>query len=223
MIPDNNSSGVCVDVTIPVTGTVDNIALALGLDHTYLGDVRAQLISPNQMTLTLMDRPGQPAARYGDTSNLVSAFPITFADDAPNDSEQMGQQLGGNGIVCRDDLRCRYRPNADGTPNTQPSSLHDLAGQNSAGVWRVCVSDLSAKDVGRLHQVTLDLTCSAPQAATPDTLPTPQPIATTVGPASTLTPEPTATAADDPGEGMLKAEELDELAPNVVWLPALTR
>ena len=221
VIPDNNADGVCVDVVVPFTGTVDSIALDLGLDHTFLGDLHARLISPDHTALTLMNRPGQPAAPYGDTSNLVSVYPVGFADDAPNDPEQMGQQLGGNGIVCRDDLRCRYRPNAnsagDGDMAARLRNLHEFAGKSSAGTWRICVSDRSAKDVGRLHQATLDLTCSAETAliATPTPLPT---AATIETPAPTSTSEPV-----NPDGGMLKAEELDEPSLSTLWLPLLTR
>ena len=219
LIPDNNAKGLCVDVVVPFTGTVKSVALDLGIDHTFLGDLRAQLIGPNQLTLTLMNRSGQPVARFGDTSNLASAFPIEFVDDAPNDLKQMGQSLGGNGIVCRDDLRCHYRPNANGDPATRLSALNEWAGQPSAGVWRVCISDLSPKDIGRLHAVNLDLTCSAetPLTATPN----PQLVVTPITAIPPETPMPTPTEPSDPEGGLLKAEELDEPAVSTVWLPML--
>ena len=81
----------------------------------------------------------------------------------------------------------------------------------------MCVSDLSAKDVGRLHQATLDLTCSAETALT--ATPTPLPTAATIEtPAPTSTSEPV-----NPDGGMLKAEELDEPSLITLWLPLLTR
>jgi len=216
VIPDNNASGLCVDFPISTTATVNDVALQLGLTHPFLGDLRVQLIGPNSTALTVLNRAGLPATRFGDTSNLLADYTLIFADDAPNDAEQMGQTVGGNGVACKDDLRCRYRPNADGDAASTFAHLSDFAGQPSVGVWRVCVSDLSAVDTGMLKSAKLDLTCSA---GAPEATPTPQ------GP--TATPMPTLTpTAPSSGPDTRKMEENDDsgnAAIDMIWLPMLLR
>ena len=46
-IPDNNPAGVLSTLNIPTAGTVSGAKLSVRIQHTYSGDVRISLISPN--------------------------------------------------------------------------------------------------------------------------------------------------------------------------------
>ena len=166
-IPDNKPAYSCFDVAISDVGQVTSVTLRVAITHTFMGDLRLQLRSPNNLTLTLLNRPGHPAIKYGDSSNLAAAYPITFTGVSIDNAEAMGNRLLNNGVACRDDKRCAYAPNPDGDSTSLTTTLAGFTGLMSQGIWRVCVADVAAKDVGILKSATLDLACIAPPAVTP--------------------------------------------------------
>jgi len=159
-IPDNNTKPTCFDVTVNSVGQVQGGSLQLTMAHTFASDLKVQLISPQGMTLTLMNRPRLPATRYGANADLSASYPITFSAGGATLAEDMGKGLATRQVICRDDKRCDFAPAPDGDP-LSVNSFADLMGQPSAGVWRVCVSDVSRGDVGRVSGATLDLVCAA--------------------------------------------------------------
>ncbi len=180
------------------TGRVNALALRLDISHTYISDLKIQLRSPNSTTLTLLNRPGIPATRFGDSSDLRAEHGIIFSDAATVDAERMGNTLGGTAVICRDDGRCSYVPNPDGDAFSTIYSLAGFAGEMSAGDWQVCISDVYPKDIGMLTSARLDLVCSAAPvlAALPPELPTTTPTAlpTLTLDELTITPTPSESA-----------------------------
>ncbi len=160
VIPDNNPKPTCFDLPVAVNGIVTSATLQLALAHTFASDLKVQLVSPTGVTLTLMNRPGLPSTTFGANADFSASFPITFSDFGPTSAEAMGSGLGTRQVICRDDGRCSYVPAPDGdVPSGAQNTAAAFAGQTSVGVWRVCVSDLSRNDVGRLGGATLDLVC----------------------------------------------------------------
>ncbi len=245
VIPDNRAEPTCFTLPVTRTGIVSALSLRLGISHTYVSDLKIQLRSPHSTTLTLVNRPGIPATRFGDSSDLRAASIITFSDSATANGEQMGNTIGGTAVICRDDGRCVYLPNPDGDVSSTLYSLAGFAGESSIGDWQVCLSDLYPKDVGTLASAQLDLTCSAApaQAALPEieatvtptvmVIPTPTPelvIDETGTPPTTQvgTPdikiEPTATATLSPDIDLDTLDKPEE--PDLNWnvyMPLLTR
>jgi len=60
MIPDSDPSGLKSSLSIDSPGTIKDIQLDVNVAHTYVGDVRIVLRSPNGQELTLRDRVGGP-------------------------------------------------------------------------------------------------------------------------------------------------------------------
>ena len=167
-------------MTMPEAATVISGVLQLGMDHPYIGDLKVQVIGPDGNVLTVLNRPGVPKLKYGDTSNLSASFPVTFTAAGVISAELMGTKIGGTSIVCKDDKDCTYVPAPDGDTGSTIASFSGFAGTQSQGTWQVCVSDLSANDVGRLKQATLDLVCQGPASLVPGEPPTPTATSTTV-------------------------------------------
>jgi len=205
VISDNVAAPNCYDVQVNDEGTVTSATLKLALTHPYVGDLKVQLRSPDGVTVTVLNRAGVPTSLYGDSSDLNAAYPITFAQNSPNDAEKMGNTVGGTSVICRDDRKCSYFPNPNGDLSSA-AGFDGLVGFHSKGTWRVCVNDLSAKDVGRLNSATLDLTCSAPSSA-------PTPVPPSVESLPTETPMP-------PNPVLDKLEEPDYKYD--VWLPIVS-
>ena len=163
VIPDNNPKPTCFDLPVTQAGTVASATLQLALAHTFASDLKVQLISPQGVTLTLLNRPGLPSTTFGANADLLASYPITFSDAGPTSAEAMGSGLGPRQVICRDDGRCTYVPASDGdVPAGAQNLAAAFAGQPSAGVWRVCVSDVSRNDVGRVAGARLDLVCVVP-------------------------------------------------------------
>lgn len=197
-IPDDAATGVCANFPAMGAGTVQSISLAIAADHTWVGDLKFSLVSPSGMTLTVLNQPGVVGLGLGNSMNLSATSPITFADGAPNDAENMGDGASSD-IVCLTDGLCVYAPNRDGAGGL--ASFSGYISTASAGVWRLCAYDLSATDTGTLVQSRLTIsrtyTCSAP---TDTPTPSPTPTATSTPTAiSTATATPTATSTPTVG------------------------
>ena len=166
VIPDNNPKPTCFDLPMSTTSTVVSGTLQMALAHTFASDLKVQLVSPQGVTLTLLNRPGLPATTNGTSADLLTTFPIAFSDAGGTSAEAMGSTLSTRQVICRDDKRCVFAPAPDGDVFSPAQTFAAaFAGQSGAGTWRVCLSDVSRNDVGRFAGATLDLVCAVPGAS----------------------------------------------------------
>ena len=166
VIPDNNPKPTCFDLPMSTTSTVVSGTLQMALAHTFASDLKVQLVSPQGVTLTLLNRPGLPATTNGTSADLLTTFPIAFSDAGGTSAEAMGSTLSTRQVICRDDKRCVFAPAPDGDVFSPAQTFAAaFAGQSGAGTWRVCLSDVSRNDVGRFAGATLDLVCTVPGAS----------------------------------------------------------
>ena len=206
-IPDDSTVGVCANFPAIGAGTVQSVSLSIAADHTWVGDLKFSLVSPGGVTLTVLNQPGIVGLGLGNSMNLAASSPITFADGAPNDAENMGDGLTDE-VVCLTDGLCVYAPNRDGAGGL--TSFSGYLSSASTGVWRLCAYDLSSTDTGTLVQSRLTIsrtyTCGVPtDTPTPTATPTETPTATpttgaspTPTPSRTSTPTPTTGASPTP-------------------------
>ena len=68
IIPDNQSAGIERTLTTTSAGTVGNIEAAVDISHTYIGDLRISLVSPEGTQVKLYDRSGVGA------DNIVKTY-----------------------------------------------------------------------------------------------------------------------------------------------------
>jgi subtilisin-like proprotein convertase family protein len=96
VIPDNNPTGVSSSIAIAASGTIKQIKVSVDITHTYIGDLRLTLISPNSRSAVLHAQLG------GSQDNIV----VTYDSAAPLSplSAFVGQPMQGNWLVRVADL-----------------------------------------------------------------------------------------------------------------------
>jgi subtilisin-like proprotein convertase family protein len=110
-------------------------ATTVGFDHSWVGDLRITLTSPQGTTVTLMDQPGGPL-------NSGNNFCNTLLDDGATALIQAITPAG-----------------APYTGTFKPASpLAAFNGQNGNGTWILTVSDLVPLDGGNVRAFSLAFT-----------------------------------------------------------------
>jgi subtilisin-like proprotein convertase family protein len=137
----------CQNIVMTANANIIDVKFSFAMDHTWIGDVKIDLIHPDSTVVTLVDSPG--GGFYGDNSWFSAAYPLTLVDSAPTDAENMGATIGFGAVVCQDDLICSFNPHLANT-------LADFVGKPIQGTWTVCFSDSYIPlDTGLLQTVTL--------------------------------------------------------------------
>ncbi len=67
-IPDNTPAGVSSSLAIGQAGTVKGVKVSVDITHTYIGDLRVELVAPGGQQVLLHDRSG------GSADNLIRAY-----------------------------------------------------------------------------------------------------------------------------------------------------
>ena len=74
-IPNNDTTGVSRTFNVSgATGTLASISVAVGLTHTWAGDVRLRLVAPNGTGFDLVNRIGRTSSGFGDDSEYRTAY-----------------------------------------------------------------------------------------------------------------------------------------------------
>lgn len=118
----------------------------LDITHSFVGDLRASLISPSGTEVVLFDQPGLPLLFFGCEG---SDLKLSFSDDAANSSTDLEQT-------------CNDRPAIEG--DFQPlEAFANFKGESIIGLWTLKIEDLIIEDGGRLNDWTLEFCTSLPQ------------------------------------------------------------
>lgn len=150
-----------VDVPLDIASSVNTVFSALnltapgniqelrlvGLDisHTYVGDLRVSLVSPQGTEVILFDRPGLPRTFFGCDGDDLR---LDFSDDARNTATDL-------------ENTCDNQPALEGV--FQPrEAFANFKGEPVAGVWILKVEDLVVEDAGRLNGWGLEFCTSIP-------------------------------------------------------------
>jgi hypothetical protein len=160
-IPDDTPTGVTDTLTAIATCVMNDVDIALEIDHTWVGDLLVQ-VTHGGTTVTLIDRPGRApgGTNVGCESDLACIRQIVLDDDG-----------GGIGIECAAPAACTtcfpggQVPAANYIPN-EPLTAFDTADQ--AGDWILLVSDNEGLDIGTLCAWEVRTTCG-PNAVEPAT------------------------------------------------------
>jgi subtilisin-like proprotein convertase family protein len=122
------------------SGTIDDLNVGLDISHTWVGDLKLTLTSPDNTKVVIMDRPGSPPSLFGCSGDNVYAV----LDDEGTDPVE---------------TTCFSDPAITGTliPNY---ALTAFNGQDGAGTWTLDIEDFFGGDDGTLHDWSLDASCS---------------------------------------------------------------
>ena len=121
-IPDNNITGITDSiVNNTVFGTISGVEIFLSIDHPYVGDLKVQLIAPNNTGVYALSQNG------GAGKNILTFFNDNFSGTVTGTT-----YLPPWGFV---------KPFA---------SFVNFIGMPSNGTWKLNVSDVAASDIGVL-------------------------------------------------------------------------
>lgn len=140
-----------IDVSLP--GEIVEIrVLNLDISHSWVGDLRATLISPLGTEVILFDQPGAPSSFFGcDGDNLL----LGLFDTAPNSAEDLENSCGNQPAISGS-----FQP-------AQP--LANFGGEPVSGTWTLSITDNADQDGGGLNGWELDFCIALPggQSITP--------------------------------------------------------
>ncbi|WP_351078353.1 S8 family serine peptidase [Shewanella sp. CAL98-MNA-CIBAN-0140] len=72
-IPDNNTTGIVSPINVNRTGDSGTVSVSIGIIHTYIGDLKIQLVSPTGQTVVIHNNTG------GGTDNLTQTYTANMA------------------------------------------------------------------------------------------------------------------------------------------------
>ncbi len=120
--------------------------LDLNIDHTFIGDLKASLITPSGRIFRLFDRIGSPEVIFGCDGDNIR---ISLFDEANRTADQLENICGANPAVAGN-----FQP-------VDPFSL--LVGEAVAGDWTLEIEDFSNQDGGALVNWELDICTTQPK------------------------------------------------------------
>ncbi len=98
-IPDADAQGVSSQIPIQQGGNARRVAVTVDIEHTYIGDLRVELVSPSGQTVRLHDSAGGPA------NNIKRLYDVTSTpglNDVQGESIQGDWQLKVRDLVAQD-------------------------------------------------------------------------------------------------------------------------
>ncbi|MGK0408363.1 MAG: serine protease [Shewanella psychromarinicola] len=72
-IPDNNTTGIVSPINVNRTGDSGTVSVSIGIIHTYIGDLKIQLVSPTGQTVVIHNNTGSG------TDNLTQTYTANMA------------------------------------------------------------------------------------------------------------------------------------------------
>ncbi len=154
--PDGGGPGnpLTSDIVVGDTGGIVDVSLTLnGAVHSFVGDLIVTLTHVESNTsVVVVDRPGVPEfSGFGWAYNLAGDYTFSNAGTVTWDDVNGGVQDTGFNI-------------ASGVYASE-NSLTAFNGLDSAGTWRLTVSDNAAFDTGSMAGWTLSITVPTPATA----------------------------------------------------------
>ena len=95
--PITNNNDISDTIKVPNSGTVTSVSVTVNISHTYIGDLKVELVAPDGTIKTLHNREGDG------TNNIIKTYTPNFDDD---DAQIQG------------DWKLRISDNADGDTGT---------------------------------------------------------------------------------------------------------
>ena len=120
---------------------VEDVNVTLNINHTWVGDLVARLISPSNDTVLLFDQPGIPGSDFGcDGDNMA----VVLDDESADDYSAL-------------DGQCNSTPPAVSGIFKPAGSLAAQDGASAQGDWRLLVTDTYNEDGGALTAWSISL------------------------------------------------------------------
>jgi subtilisin-like proprotein convertase family protein len=152
-IPDDNATGASSTITVPTSSNflITDITVTLNnLTHTWISDLIATLTYvPTNTTVSLFNRIGRVGVGVGSSNfNGTYSFNDAFTGNI--------WTVAASGNDDFDIPSGNYFPTGAGSSTLVPI-LTSLGGSQTAGDWRLTISDNGFRDTGSLGSWTLNL------------------------------------------------------------------
>jgi subtilisin-like proprotein convertase family protein len=123
-----------VDTVVSISSSLDiaesfiiaDASVNVQIDHTYIGDLDASLVSPSNDTIILFDRPGVPVDSDGCSSDNLQ---VTLDDEAVATADSLENSCNSTSAFA---ISGTFKP---------VTSLSVLDGDNVTGIWKLLVKD----------------------------------------------------------------------------------
>jgi subtilisin-like proprotein convertase family protein len=149
-IPDDDAGGVVSSLFVPISGRIKDLNVRItGIDHSFVGDLKIELVSPDNSTVVrLIEHVGGP---NNDGDDLIE----TVFDDEAATTIGSGSSL----------------PPYTGSFRPQGDQLARFDGKEQQGTWKLRVSDRYENDTGSLlgWALTIRTAQCDPDVNAPDT------------------------------------------------------
>jgi subtilisin-like proprotein convertase family protein len=134
-IPDDSNTPLKDTIQIEETGILESISIIkLHIEHTYIGDLSANLIAPSGRKIQLFNQPGQYTAGFGCPGENLS---IILSDSAQNAHDIF-------------ENTCEFAAYAISGSFQALEKLANLAGEQILGAWVLEITDHASGDIGQL-------------------------------------------------------------------------
>src|ERR1043165_4640749 len=120
-------------------------SVCVGINHTWVGDLKVNLIAPNGANIALVDRPGFTGTGFGCSNNNISAC---FVPGTGNEVEG----------VCVTSPPALYAISGNNYTAFNGANLNSIntAGGSGNGNWQLVVSDNAGSDTGSIVSWSLN-------------------------------------------------------------------
>ncbi|MCA2709328.1 MAG: proprotein convertase P-domain-containing protein [Microcystis sp. M015S2] len=152
-IPDNNATGASSTIVVPDSFSITDITVTLdNLTHTWIGELIANLTYvPTNTTVSLFNRIGRVSSEgFGDSSNFNGTY--SFNDAFTGDIWAVAASGNTSFVIPSGN----YFPTGASSSTLVPM-LTSLGGSQTAGDWRLTISDNAGLNTGALGSWTLNL------------------------------------------------------------------
>ncbi len=140
VIPSSGVSTQASTIEVVGEGTLEDLRLDLNIEHSWVGDLEAVLISPSGTMVRLFDRPGYPTESFGCSESNLNIY---FSDQANLDAEEL-------------EFTCSRGENAIEGEFRPIDAFSVLRGEPTEGTWQLVVTDHDRTSGGIIRDWALD-------------------------------------------------------------------
>ncbi len=149
-IPDNCNPGLLeetISITVPAGSTITDLNISLQIEHSWVGDLNAELESPSGTIIPFFHRPGTTSGSCMTNFGFgcgADDLDVTFDDESANTYIDFENTCNGTSPAIFGD----FMPQS-------PFSSFD--GEDPQGTWLIRIQDNAAADIGSLLSATIDI------------------------------------------------------------------
>lgn len=148
-ITSNGPNIVRSTIDVAQIGQIASLSLSLDIKHTYVSDLKANLISPSGTSINIFSNPGDNIGFQGCSNDDLL---LSFSDDATQANNVLANRCANNSPTISGD----FKPE---------QAFANLAGEEANGTWILEIVDEFDEDGGEISSWSLDICATYPATA----------------------------------------------------------